>query len=274
MGMRTLLSGWPRSSPVALSRQEHDNLTETTLVRKRTQAEQRSDATGSGVGPRTGGRPDGQQVLASIRKNSLAIRPPNPGYAPPPVLNPTRTDNPPVGMPPVNDGYANPKLSQTIYWRGNPPNPNSEGYPPSPQRPQQRLPPQASGPSKQRKRLPPTTVTTRRRRASPSVHPTPTTATFTPSATATYLPASSRERPRIPLPTRIGLRTGCASPAAAAWPRTRRARRAGRTRATHAAAHVEWTWPQALWLATPAVLWAWAWSPAWCLRPASEAPRT
>jgi hypothetical protein len=41
-------------------------------VRKRTQAKQRSDARGYMAGPRQGGRPNGQQVVANIRKNSLA----------------------------------------------------------------------------------------------------------------------------------------------------------------------------------------------------------
>jgi hypothetical protein len=44
-------------------------------VRKRTQAKQRSDARGPGVGPRHGGRQNGQQVVANIRKNSLAYHP-------------------------------------------------------------------------------------------------------------------------------------------------------------------------------------------------------
>jgi TPR repeat protein len=127
------LAALSQPAPVALSRQEHDNLTEVTLVRKRTQAKQRSDASGSAMGPRAGGRPNGQQLVANIRKNSLAYRPPNPGYAPPPVPNPQ-----PVGVPPVNEGYATPYRKTSM---GSPnPNPNSEGYPPPPQR---QPPPQA-----------------------------------------------------------------------------------------------------------------------------------
>jgi hypothetical protein len=138
------LAALSQPAPVALSRQEHDNLTEVTLVRKRTQAKQRSDASGSAIGPRAGGRPNGQQVLANIRKNSLAYRPPpNPGYAPPSVPNPTRTDIPPAGMPPANEGYAIPYRKTSM---GSPnPNPNSEGYPPPPQR--QPPPPQGGPPS-------------------------------------------------------------------------------------------------------------------------------
>lgn len=89
------LGALSQPAPLALSRQEHDNLTETTLVRKRTQAKQRSDARGPAGGPRQGGRPNGQQVVANIRKNSLAYRP-GPGYPPP--------------MPAPADNYATPRL--------------------------------------------------------------------------------------------------------------------------------------------------------------------
>lgn len=75
------LSALSQPTPSALSRQEHDNLTETTLVRKRTQAKQRSDARGPGAGPRHGGRQNGQRVLEIIRKNSLAYQAgPRQGY--------------------------------------------------------------------------------------------------------------------------------------------------------------------------------------------------
>jgi len=89
------LAALSQPAPAALSRQEHDSLTETTLVRKRTQARQRSDARG---GPRQGGRPNGQQVVANIRKNSLAYRPePARGYAAMPAA-------------PADDYYAMPRL--------------------------------------------------------------------------------------------------------------------------------------------------------------------
>jgi hypothetical protein len=81
-------------APQALSRQEHDNLTETTLVRKRTQAKQRSDARGFMAGPRQGARPNGQQVVANIRKNSLAER-----------SGPARSTHPYAYA--INDGNAN-----------------------------------------------------------------------------------------------------------------------------------------------------------------------
>ncbi|KAI0001217.1 hypothetical protein BJV77DRAFT_973060 [Russula vinacea] len=79
------LAALSQPAPAALSRQEHDNLTETTLVRKRTQAKQRSDAR----------RSNGQQVVANIRKNSLAHRPgpgPNRSHPSSPVPPPMRFD--------------------------------------------------------------------------------------------------------------------------------------------------------------------------------------
>jgi hypothetical protein len=133
------LAALSQPAPAALSRQEHDTLTETTLVRKRTQAKQRSDASGSSAGPRTGGRPNGQQVIANIRKNSLAHRTPNPGYPPPPVAGPSRIDNPPAGLPPASEGYAHPYRQQSMES----PNLNSEGY----SRPPQRQPPPQGPPS-------------------------------------------------------------------------------------------------------------------------------
>ncbi|KAI5119311.1 hypothetical protein M0805_004555 [Coniferiporia weirii] len=62
-----------QSSTQALSRQEHDTLTENKLVRKRTQAKQRSDAVGGGA-PRPNGlqRPDTKHVVEVIRRNSHA----------------------------------------------------------------------------------------------------------------------------------------------------------------------------------------------------------
>src|SRR5579863_4746400 len=90
------LTALSQPAPAALSRQEHDNLTETTLVRKRTQAKQRSDARGPTAGARQGGRPNGQQVVANIRKNSLAHRPgPGRGHPPSSVPAPGRPDYPP-----------------------------------------------------------------------------------------------------------------------------------------------------------------------------------
>ncbi|TFY58573.1 hypothetical protein EVG20_g8092, partial [Dentipellis fragilis] len=68
------LAALSQPAPQSLSRQEHDSLTETTLVRKRTQAKQRSDARGPATQPAPGGGGQ-QQVMAHVRKASLAYRP-------------------------------------------------------------------------------------------------------------------------------------------------------------------------------------------------------
>ena len=72
-------------------------------MRKRTQAKQRSDARGPTAGPRHGGRSNGHQVVANIRKNSLVHRPgprPNQDYPPSQGTAPLRYDNAgPEGYP-------------------------------------------------------------------------------------------------------------------------------------------------------------------------------
>ena len=74
------LAALSQPTPASLSRQEHDNLTETTLVHKRRLAKQRSDARGPTAGPRHD-RQNGQQALANVRKNLLAYHPgPSQGY--------------------------------------------------------------------------------------------------------------------------------------------------------------------------------------------------
>jgi len=65
------LTALNQPSPQALSRQEHNTITENQLVRKRTQAQQRSTNAGSSAPPP--GLPtgmDGRQVIDVIRKNS------------------------------------------------------------------------------------------------------------------------------------------------------------------------------------------------------------
>lgn len=161
------LAALSQPAPVVLSRQEHDNLTETTLVRKRTQAKQRSDARG---GPRQGGRPrpNGQQVVANIRKNSLAYRPgPGRGYAAmpapaddyavprlpiaqvPPLGGPG--PRPPIQPGPVPGGYTPPSRQQPLPGpqppQGNN-NPGLGGYP-SPRMPPQQPYPQLARPPSQ-----------------------------------------------------------------------------------------------------------------------------
>jgi hypothetical protein len=72
-------------------------------VRKRTQAKQRSDARGP-AGLRQGARPNGQQVVANIRKNSLAHRPgPSRGYPSSSITAPGQSDYAP-------DDYARPSV--------------------------------------------------------------------------------------------------------------------------------------------------------------------
>jgi TPR repeat protein len=164
------LAALSQPAPAALSRQEHDNLTETTLVRKRTQAKQRSDARGPTAGPRQG-RSNGQQVVANIRKNSLAHRPgpgPNRGYPPSPDPATVRyVGNAPEGYPaqqvPLSSspgssggGYRgpiqpdNPRSRQPSLSASQPQGSNNVGpggYP-SPRIPSQRPPsqPQLGGP--------------------------------------------------------------------------------------------------------------------------------
>lgn len=94
----------------ALSRQEHDTLTESTLVRKRTQAKQRSDARprpAPGAGgqnpnpnPNMPPQTSSAQIVEHIRKNSLAQRPP-PGSGPGPAQG---GPSPYAGPPPPRQG--------------------------------------------------------------------------------------------------------------------------------------------------------------------------
>lgn len=66
------LTALSQPAPQALSRSEHNNLTETTLVRKRTQAKQRSDARGPRQDPMN--ETPAQQIISTVRKNSIAHR--------------------------------------------------------------------------------------------------------------------------------------------------------------------------------------------------------
>jgi hypothetical protein len=86
-------------------------------VRKRTQAKQRSDARGPTAGLRLGGRPNSQQVVANVRKNSLAHRPgprPNRSYpsSPGPAYNDTPEGYPaqqvPLSSSPGSSGFRTP----------------------------------------------------------------------------------------------------------------------------------------------------------------------
>ena len=63
------LAALSQPDPNSLSRQQHELLAETTLVRKRTQAKQRSDASGQ----RPAGRPDEKKIMENVRKGSMLI---------------------------------------------------------------------------------------------------------------------------------------------------------------------------------------------------------
>ncbi|KAF8137269.1 HCP-like protein [Boletus edulis] len=81
-------------SPQSLSRQEHDNITDVKLVRKRTQAKQRSEREGGGA-PRAS-IDDGRQVVEVIRKNSVAR---HHAHGSGPIVGVGATP----GLPPVNE---------------------------------------------------------------------------------------------------------------------------------------------------------------------------
>jgi hypothetical protein len=94
------LTALSQAAPQSLSRQEHDNITESQLVRKRTQAKQRYEATMSTDRVATS-NDQGQKILEVVRKNSHAMPPlGEPAGAIPPM---------PQGLPagnrllPVND---------------------------------------------------------------------------------------------------------------------------------------------------------------------------
>ncbi|KAA1472367.1 HCP-like protein [Dentipellis sp. KUC8613] len=121
------LAALSQPAPQSLSRQEHDSLTETTLVRKRTQAKQRSDARGPATQPPSGGGQ--QQVMAHVRKASLAYRP-GPGQnSYPPAGAAGQNNYPPAGPIP-----AQVPASTSIL----PPGPVGSAIPPGQQYPQPR----------------------------------------------------------------------------------------------------------------------------------------
>ncbi|KAG9313607.1 HCP-like protein [Chiua virens] len=84
LGCHRALAALSQPSPQSLSRQEHDSITEVKLVRKRTQAKQRSEREGGAARP---SMEDGRQVVDVIRKTSVARHHGQTG-APPPVLTP------------------------------------------------------------------------------------------------------------------------------------------------------------------------------------------
>ncbi|EIN13641.1 HCP-like protein [Punctularia strigosozonata HHB-11173 SS5] len=120
----------------SLSRQEHDVLTENTLVRKRTQAKQRSDARPGAAPARTQQAAEGQRIVNVIRQNSLA-QPPAPGPAPfpAPAAGPssahTSPSLAPAQVPPLGYQQRRPSHADTA----SPPAPLGATQGPEPRRP-------------------------------------------------------------------------------------------------------------------------------------------
>ncbi|KIY48771.1 HCP-like protein [Fistulina hepatica ATCC 64428] len=120
----------------ALSRQEHDNLTETTLVRKRTQARQRADAVVRRPG--TGARRAGSEVIENVRKSTIMAPVPSAPAEIPRV--PTLSEIPISSSPPLQLSLERPSSdrqrpsfsNERPAISGSPPRwTNSSGPPPS-----------------------------------------------------------------------------------------------------------------------------------------------
>ncbi|KAI0720841.1 hypothetical protein C8T65DRAFT_633001 [Cerioporus squamosus] len=77
------LQALSQPTPQALSREQHENLTDSKLVRKRTQAKQRSEAVGGPAAAAAAAMPSAQrtQIVNNIRKNSMQTRPLGPSGA-------------------------------------------------------------------------------------------------------------------------------------------------------------------------------------------------
>lgn len=101
------LAALSQPSPQSLSRQEHDTITESKLVRKRTQAKQRSERES---GASRVSLEDGRQVVEVIRKNSVA-RQHGPAGTGAPVLPPV-SEQTPVPSPQVPQGLPPPAPAQ------------------------------------------------------------------------------------------------------------------------------------------------------------------
>ncbi|KAH8073806.1 hypothetical protein BXZ70DRAFT_1081194 [Cristinia sonorae] len=104
------LQALSQPTPQALSRTEHETLTDTTLVRKRTQAKQRSDAAGA-----IAGRPSAaqaNQIMENVRRNSLMGRPPPKAGGPGSFGAPQTSSPPEMGRPmPLPGGHSQQPLS-------------------------------------------------------------------------------------------------------------------------------------------------------------------
>ncbi|KAL4245194.1 Chitin Synthase Regulator [Abortiporus biennis] len=115
------LQALSQPTPQALSRQQHEALADTTLVRRRTQAKQRSDAIGAAPPPIP--LTQSQRIVEQVRKNSTMIAvgygapsgpPPSSSYGAPQTNSPTGLNNN-VRLPPVDERTAvhTPKASQS-----------------------------------------------------------------------------------------------------------------------------------------------------------------
>lgn len=90
-------------SPQAISRAEHDTLTETKLVRTRTQAKQRSDATGAKPPPMPATQ--GARIMENVRKNTVMAAPAPAvatSVAPAPTANAISPRRRPADLPPAS----------------------------------------------------------------------------------------------------------------------------------------------------------------------------
>lgn len=126
------LAALSQPDPDSLSRQQHEVLTETTLVRKRTQAKQRSDASGQ----RPAIRPDGRKIMENVRKGSMLMPAvPENDYSPP--------------IPSIPSVGSIPQQQQSLPQPQQP-----QQQPPQQSQPSQQKPPQQSQPIPQRQQSP------------------------------------------------------------------------------------------------------------------------
>ncbi|EMD35255.1 hypothetical protein CERSUDRAFT_116068 [Gelatoporia subvermispora B] len=100
------LQALSQPAPQSLSREEHENITDSRLVRKRTQAKQRSEAT-PGVQRTSMSAGQGQQILEDAKRSSLTNGPP--AAVAPAQLPPVAEYN--MAMPPSNSYSPRPSMS-------------------------------------------------------------------------------------------------------------------------------------------------------------------
>ena len=131
------LSALSQPLPQTLSRAEHENLTETKLVRTRTQAKQRSDAAGSRLPPMPA--VSGAQVVENVRRNSV-MRPPavNAPAGPPP-----RTG---YGAPITEEPHPHGRTASVSSYRQPPPQSQTSPYGSPRNRPGELPPSQTASP--------------------------------------------------------------------------------------------------------------------------------